>query len=141
MSGQASIDKRRFPMLLLDTCALLWLTSDQAKLSPAARQALSAQAGQLYVSSVSGFEIAQKAAKGKLLLPQSPAEWMTLALRLHGLKTLALDMGSAVAAGALPTLHADPFDRLLIASALARRLTLLTPDPLIRQYPGLSTLW
>lgn len=127
-------------MLLLDTCTLLWLTSDQAKLSPAARQALSAQAGQIYVSSVSGFEIAQKVAKGKLL-PQPPADWMTLALRLHGLKALALKMDSAVAAGSLPTLHADPFDRLLIASALAHRLTLLTPDPLIRQYPELATLW
>ena len=128
-------------MLLLDTCTLLWLTSDQTKLSAAARQALSAQAGQLYVSAVSGFEIAQKTAKGKLLLPQPPAAWMTLALRLHGLKPLALDMDSAVAAGALPTLHADPFDRLLIASATAHRLTLLTPDPLIRQYPALATLW
>ncbi len=128
-------------MLLLDTCALLWLTSDQAKLSPAACQALSAQAGQLYVSAVSGFEIAQKAAKGKLRLPLSPAEWMALALRLHGLKALTLDLDSAMAAGALPALHADPFDRLLVASALTHRLTLLTPDPLIRQYPELSSLW
>ena len=128
-------------MLLLDTCTLLWLTSDQAKLSLAARQALSARAGQLYVSSVSGFEIAQKAAKGKLVLPRPPADWMALALRLHGLKSLALDMESAMAAGALPALHADPFDRLLIASAQAHRLILLTPDPLIRQYPTLTTIW
>ena len=128
-------------MLLLDTCTLLWLTSDQAKLSPAARQALSAHRGQLYVSAVSGFELAQKAAKGKLVLPRPPAEWMELALRLHGLKSLALEMESAVTAGALPALHADPFDRLLIASAQAHHLTLLTPDPLIRQYPKLATLW
>ena len=66
---------------------------------------------------------------------------MELALRLHGLKSLALEMESAVAAGALPALHADPFDRLLIASAQAHRLTLLTPDPFIRQYPALATLW
>ena len=125
-------------MLLLDTCTLLWLTSDQAKLSPAACQALSAHRGQLYVS---GFELAQKAAKGKLVLSRPPAEWMELALRLHGLKSLALEMASAVAAGALPALHADPFDRLLVASAQAHRLTLLTPDPLIRQYPALATLW
>lgn len=128
-------------MLLLDTCTLLWLTSDQAKLSTPARQAISGQAGHLYVSAVSGFEIAQKVAKGKLLLPHPPAGWMDLALRLHGLKGLVLGMGSALAAGALPPLHADPFDRLLVASAQAHRLTLLTPDPLIRQYPGLTTLW
>ena len=128
-------------MLLLDTCTLLWLTSDQTKLSPAARQALSVNAGQLYVSAISGFEIAQKVAKGKLVLPKPPTDWMGLALRLHGLKSLALGMESAVAAGALPALHADPFDRLLIASAQAHRLTLLTPDPLIQQYPSLMTLW
>ncbi len=128
-------------MLLLDTCTLLWLTSDQAKLSLPARQALSTHRGHLYVSAVSGFEIAQKAAKGKLVLPLPPTAWMELALRLHGLQSLALEMASAVAAGALPSLHADPFDRLLIASAQAHRLTLLTPDPLIRQYPALATLW
>lgn len=128
-------------MLLLDTCTLLWLTSDQAKLSFAARQAISAHRGQLYVSVISGFEIAQKVAKGKLVLPRPPSEWMELALRLHGLKSLALEMDSAIAAGALPALHADPFDRLLIAVAHAHRLTLLTPDPLIHQYPSLHTLW
>ena len=117
------------------------MTSDQTKLSLAARQALSAHRGHLYVSAVSGFEVAQKTAKGKLVLPLPPAEWMERALRLHGLTSLALEMASAVAAGALPALHADPFDRLLIASAQAHRLTLLTPDPLIRQYPTLTTLW
>ena len=128
-------------MLLLDTCTLLWLTSDQAKLSAAARQAVSINAGQLYISAVSGFEIAQKAAKGKLVLPRPPAEWIKLALRLHGLRPLTLEMDGAIAAGALPALHADPLDRLLIAVAQAHRLTLLTLDPLIRQYPALTTLW
>ena len=128
-------------MLLLDTCTLLWLTSDQSKLSASARQALVDHRGQLHVSAVSGFEIAQKTAKGKLVLPIAPAEWMELALRLHGLKSLALEMDSAVAAGALPALHADPFDRLLIAVAQTHRLALLTPDPLIQQYPALQTLW
>ena len=128
-------------MLLLDTCTLLWLTSDQTKLSLGARQALSENTGQLYVSAISGFEIAQKVAKGKLVLPRPPTQWMELALRLHGLKSLALEMESAVAAGALPALHADPFDRLLIAVAQTHRLTLLTPDPLIRQYPALATVW
>ena len=66
---------------------------------------------------------------------------MELALGLHGLKSLALEIGSAHAAGALPALHADPFDRLLIAAAQSHRLTLLTPDPLIRQYPALTTIW
>ncbi len=128
-------------MLLLDTCTLLWLVSDQLKLSSGARHALSDNAGKLYVSAVLGFEIAQKVAKGKLVLPLPTAEWMELALGLHGLMSLSLKMNSAVAAGASPALHSDPFDRLLIAVAQAHRLTLLTPDPSIRQYPALRTLW
>ena len=106
-----------------------------------ARQAIAAHAGQLYVSTISGFELAQKVAKGKLILPRPSAEWMDPALDLHGLKALALEMDSAIAAGTLPPLHADPFDRLLIASAQTHRFTLLTPDALIQQYPQLKTLW
>ncbi len=128
-------------MLLLDTCTLLWLTSDPGKLSNPARAALRSNVGALYVSAVSGFELAQKTAKGKLVLPLPPAAWVTLALRLHGLRALALDMDAAVGAGALPPLHSDPFDRLLIASALAHRMAMVTPDPAIARYPGLTTLW
>ena len=115
-------------MLLLDTCTLLWLTSEQSKISTASRQTLVGAAGQLYVSAINEFEIAQKTAKGKLLLPRPPLSWMELALRLHGLKALALNMDSAISAGALPALHGDPFDRLLISTPQAPQLTLLTPD-------------
>ena len=127
-------------MLLLNACKLFWLPSNQANLSGRVAGSF-CRHSQLYVSAISGVEIAQKVAKGKLVLPRRPAEWMELVLRLHGLKSLALEMDSAVAAGALPTLHADPSDRLLIAVAQAHRLTLLTPDPLIRQYLGLKTFW
>jgi PIN domain nuclease of toxin-antitoxin system len=128
-------------MFLLDTCTLLWLVNDQSKLSPAATRAISTNAQELYVSAISGFEIAQKFARGRLVMSRSPAEWMKLALQLHGLNALPLDVDSAVAAGTLPALHADPFDRLLIASAQKHRLVLLTPDPMIRRYPALATLW
>jgi len=54
---------------------------------------------------------------------------------------LPLTAEQAFAAAALPLLHRDPFDRLLIATALLQRHTLLTPDPLIRQYPQVTTTW
>lgn len=129
-------------MLLLDTCTLLWMAGDPSKLSPAAKEQLRQHAGVLYVSAVTGFEIAQKTAKGKLTLPLSPSLWMELVLRLHGLRSLDLSLPAAIMAGELQRLHDDPFDRLLIASAQANHLILMTPDPKVRQHPEpLKTLW
>lgn len=128
-------------MYLLDTCTLLWLVLDQAHLSDEVRSLLPLHRRQLFVSAISGFEISQKHAKGKLSLAIPVNTWMRLALRRHGLKTVSLEMDTALHAGSLPALHADPFDRLLIATAQGLGLTLLTPDPLIRQYPGLMTFW
>ena len=128
-------------MYLLDTCTLLWLVLDQAHLSDNVRLLLPLHRHRLFVSSVSGFEIFQKYAKGKLSLEIPVDAWMTFALRLHGLKIVSLGMDAALRAGSLPVLHADPFDRLLIATAQGLGLTLLTPDPLIRRYPGLMTYW
>ena len=141
MNGQANFADPVDDMWLLDTCTLLWLVADQEKLSPTAEHILSSAQDSFFVSAVSGFEIAQKVGKGKLLLPLSPSEWVASALDLHVLNELDLDMNSALAAGMLPALHADPFDRLLIATAQNLSLTLLTPDPLIRQYPGLLSCW
>lgn len=128
-------------MILLDTCVLLWLAIDQSSLSEGARLALRSGAGQLYVSPVSAFEIGQKAARGKLLLNLPPEQWFPRAMELHGLLETSFHSSIGLAAAVLPDLHRDPFDRLLIATAGAQNLALLTPDPLIRQYPGLRSLW
>ena len=128
-------------MILLDTCTLLWLVMQPASLSEAAKKALRDQAGMLHVSAVTAFEIGQKHAAGKLELPFPPADWFARACRAHGLAILPLEADEAFGAAALPMLHRDPFDRLLTATAMLRNLTLLTPDPLIRQYPQVLTLW
>ena len=128
-------------MILLDTCVLLWLALDQSHLSSTARQTLAAQAGRLWVSPITAFEIGQKHAAGKLELALPPARWFPRALELHGLREARFDAAIALAAAALPRLHNDPFDRLLIATALDQNFTLLTPDEKIRPYPGLASLW
>lgn len=127
-------------MILLDTCTLLWLAMEPQKLSAHASTTLD-QASIVWISAISAFEIAQKHAKGKLLLPLSPREWIETAMASHQLRLLPLDLESAVAAAALPNHHADPFDRLLIATAMHHQLTLVTPDPHIHAYPNLSTTW
>lgn len=128
-------------MILLDTCTLLWLAMDRASLSPRAEQALDAPGSIVFVSVVSAFEIGQKHAKGKLELPMPPQDWVERALVSHRLRILPLDLPSATGAAALPLIHNDPFDRLLIATACHHKLTLLTPDPKIHAYPDTQTLW
>jgi len=129
------------PVILLDTCALLWLAIKPAALSETARHTLAANAGALFVSTISAFEIGQKTARGKLRLNLPPEKWFPRALELHGLRESAFHSQIGLAAAALADLHRDPFDRLLVATAQVQNLTLLTPDPLIRQYPGVRALW
>ena len=128
-------------MILLDTCTLLWLALDQSHLSAGATACLRKNAGRLYVSPLTAFEIGQKAAAGKLALELSPAHWFSRALELHGLRECAFTSAIALRASALPRLHADPFDRILVATAQHDAFTLLTPDPKIRAYPDLLTVW
>ena len=128
-------------MILLDTCALLWLVMEPDRLSVHARTLLEQSDLLVWVSSISAFEIAQKHDKGKLELGLPPQQWLPRAMESHQLKGLELDFPSALAAAALPALHNDPFDRLLIATAQHHNLTILTPDEKIRAYPNLKTAW
>ncbi len=128
-------------MILLDTCTLLWLGGAPEGLSSSARTQLDTPGVTVYASAISAFEIGQKVAAGKLILALSPSEWWSEILAQAKLEPLPLDAAIALRAAALPRLHNDPFDRLLIATAQEHHLTLLTPDPKIRAYPHLKTLW
>ncbi|MBI4702817.1 MAG: type II toxin-antitoxin system VapC family toxin [Deltaproteobacteria bacterium] len=128
-------------MLLLDTCTLLWLATGSKKLSDRARDAIAAHAGRLHVSGITGLEIALKHARGALTLPLAPDEWVGRALRRHGLAEVPVTLAIAARSGMLPPLHRDPFDRILVATAQLRALTLLTPDPAIAAYPDLRICW
>lgn len=128
-------------MILLDTCTLLWLALDQTQLSDNARSRIEDPDVQIWVSAVSAFELGQKYARGSLKLGLSPDDWFNRALTSHRLQSLDLDAPAALRAAGLPRLHADPFDRLLIGTALEHRLTLLTPDPKIHAYPDVKVIW
>jgi PIN domain nuclease of toxin-antitoxin system len=128
-------------VILLDTCTLLWLALEPEKLSPPARTAI-AQAGEfVFVSAISAWEIAWKHRHGRLRLQLGVDAWFPLALENHALRELGISATIALRMAALPEIHRDPADRFLIATAQEHRLTLLTPDPLIRQYADLDTLW
>jgi PIN domain nuclease of toxin-antitoxin system len=128
-------------VILLDTCTLLWLTSDPEALSGRAREVLRRHRGALFVSAISAFEIGQKASRQKLTLPMPNSQWYPSALRLHGLRECPVGGEVATRAPDLPDLHRDPFDRILIATALTHDWKLLTPDPLIHQYSDVEVVW
>jgi PIN domain nuclease of toxin-antitoxin system len=128
-------------MILFDTCTLLWLSSDQARLSQAAVSAWENSSDRRYLSAISIFEIAQKVASKKLSLPQTLSKWRQELARLFSLEEIPVNSSVAIKAAALPPIHKDPFDRLIIATALIHKLTIVTCDEKIIQYPRLKTLW
>ncbi|MCY4438660.1 MAG: type II toxin-antitoxin system VapC family toxin [Deltaproteobacteria bacterium] len=125
---------------LLDTCTLIWLSTEPDKLSPASVEAIDASDSVLLWSDVSALEIALKWSAGKLVLPDPPRHWLEHQIGAWGLDCLGLKRGDIYRASELPTHHRDPFDRLLVAAALGANATILTPDEAVRQYP-VSCRW
>jgi PIN domain nuclease of toxin-antitoxin system len=124
--------------VLLDSCALLALA--RGELPEGASAALKV-APEACISTVSAWEVAIKAANGKIRLKEPPLSWFLGLSERHGLREVPLDARIACAAAALPFLHRDPFDRVLVALAQAQALTILTSDKGISAYPGISVLW
>jgi PIN domain nuclease of toxin-antitoxin system len=119
--------------MILDTCALLWLAGGSKKLSRAALKAIN-EAPAVYVSAISGFEIALKAARGKLDLPAPASDWFEKVVAHHGLAVLPLELDVCIAAARLPPIHDDPCDRFIIATAQLNRLSVVTADERFAEY-------
>ncbi len=127
--------------LLLDTCALLALQKGGKAFTKRVRTLLEAPGSEILVSAITAFEIGQKIASGKLALPCELARWFPAILRQHSLKELPLTSAIGIVAAGLPPLHKDPFDRLIIATALEYHLPVITSDRTIPTYPGITVLW
>lgn len=115
---------------LLDTHILLWWLSDDPLLPTAAREVIASPDSQVLVSAATGWEIAIKQAAGRL---DAPADLLE-ALETNDFETLPITVAHALAAGALPPHHSDPFDRMLIAQARGENLTLISVDNRFPQY-------
>ena len=126
--------------LLLDTCAFLWFAESDPELSSAAKDAFRDPDNEIFLSSISAWEIAIKYSLGKLSLRSKPDQYVVETRRGGGIDSLVVDEESAVFVGNLPLLHRDPFDRILVAQAVVHGMTILTPDDAIRQY-AVRTLW
>ena len=124
--------------VLLDTCALLALA--RGELPDGAAKALRT-ATEAHVSTVGPWEVAIKVAGGRLRLTEPPFQWFVGLAERYDLREVPLDAATACAAAALPPIHRDPFDRILVALAQTQALTILTSDEHIARYPGIKTLW
>lgn len=126
--------------LLLDTCTFLWLIADEPRLSGRARELITDPANEAYLSSVSVWEIAVKNALGRLPFPEPVGTFVPAMRAEHGLDPLPLDEESALRVAALPDLHRDPFDRMLVCQAVTAGAVMVTPDELITRYP-VRSIW
>jgi len=115
---------------LLDTHVLLWWLMDHPKLGASARGAIADAHNEIYVSAASGWEISIKRKVGKLRAPDD----LESRIAADGFRLLPISFRHAEQAGALPLLHNDPFDRMLIAQAEIENLTLITNDQQITRY-------
>lgn len=116
--------------LLVDTHILLWWLTDDDQLPSEARIALADVNNVVHVSAATIWEIAIKRSLGKLQIPESYLS----DLSAQGFRELSVGWEHARTAGNLPSLHRDPFDRMVIAQAQTENLTLVTVDETVRRY-------
>ena len=121
--------------LLLDTHLLLWAAGPCERLSEVARAMIESPDNELFFSAASLWEIAIKRGLGRDDF-QVDTRSLRRALLDNGYHELPITSAHAVAIDVLPSLHKDPFDRLLLAQAMVEGITLLSADAGVAQYPG-----
>jgi PIN domain nuclease of toxin-antitoxin system len=126
--------------LLLDAVTLLWMESATEKLSKRARELYENSDHQMYLSSISAYEIVVKARLGRLELGAPPGEFIASVRQKFGIESLPVTEESAFAVERLPPIHTDPFDRLMIAQSIVHAMTIVTPDATVARYP-IRVLW
>ena len=126
--------------VLLDTHALLWWIADSGRLSRKAWRLIADETNDIAVSAASAWEIATKHRIGKLPGGEAVALDVGHHIAGQGFDELPISVSDAERAGRLPGPHRDPFDRMLAAQALARRLVVVSADRVFDRY-GLDRLW
>ena len=125
--------------LLLDTHVFLWLQTEPERLDDHLTLVENPDTT-LLLSAASSWEIAIKYGLGRLPLPERPERYVPTRMRAIGAEALPIEHAHALAVAALPALHRDPFDRLLVAQAAAAGATILTADPAVAQYAAETLL-
>lgn len=126
--------------LLLDTHALLWWLAGSPRLSAPARDAIADPDATVLVSAASAWEITTKHRLGKLPGAGALAADVAAGVSAQGFEALPVTLEDGERAGRLAGAHRDPFDRMLIAQALARDLTVVSLDAAFDPF-GVRRLW
>lgn len=123
--------------MILDTHSLLWMDRDDSTLGPQARRQIEAgwRAGTVAVSAISFWEVAMLAERGRVVLPVPVDRWRA-DWRQAGLIEIPLDGRIALLSCQLENLHRDPADRFIVATAIDRKLPLVTADQKILDWTG-----
>lgn len=119
---------------LLDTHIFLWWISDHPNLYETARNTIGDSKNELYLSAASTWEMVIKSKIGKLSLTETPEAFIRKQLYFNNVKSLDITVEHTLGVSALPLLHNDPFDRLLIVQATQEGLILITDDEWIKKY-------
>jgi len=131
-------------VIVLDTHAWVWWVAEPERLSPEARDLIEKAAveGEVYVSSISTWEVAMLVDRGRLTLSMDVGAWIALSESLPALRFVPVDNAIAVRSIFLPDYrNRDPADRIIIATALALGKTVITKDRKIRGYARVKSAW
>jgi len=126
--------------VLLDTHTLLWWIDDRPSISTECRRVIAASENLVYVSAASIWEMAIKSSLGKLRIPGEIGSFFSEHIKRNGFLTLDITASHALGVLRLPSIHKDPFDRMLISQSLSENMPLLTNDAMVRKY-GVTTVW
>jgi PIN domain nuclease of toxin-antitoxin system len=126
--------------MLLDTHTMLWFLWDDSRLSGPAKSLIEDANNRKLVSIASCWEVAIKVGLGKLELGESSRSFLPREIARNNFELLPIGLNHATMVEGLAAHHRDPFDRLLIAQAMAEGLSLVSADVIFDQY-GVSRLW
>lgn len=126
--------------LLLDTQTFLWFVLGDARCSGAARRLIEDEANEKWLSPASHWELAIKISLGKYTLPVSFGKFIERAVTDNGFLVLPIEPSHTALLTALPFHHRDPFDRLIIAQAMAEQMSIVSSDQAWDAYP-ITRLW
>ena len=124
---------------LLDTHVAIWFFNGDTRLSGTARQIICDRSNPVYLSIASAWEVAIKLRIGKLDIDGNTADFVQDA-EANGIVIFPIKPTHLSALGTLPMIHRDPFDRLLMATAMVEKMTLVTGDENIARYE-VSQAW
>jgi PIN domain nuclease of toxin-antitoxin system len=131
-------------VILLDTHAWIWFVNDPRQLSERARDAISEATTKrsIYISSISVWEVALLVATGRLELTIDVQDWIAKSEALPFFTFVPVDNATFLRSVLLPgPLHADPADRVIIATAIMKGIPVVTKDERIRKYATVKSIW